>query len=409
MQIREQPPGETGSGMSYAVVKSVRVFAMSIPFKGRVAHATSLRGYSDAIVVAIDLYDTVTGYGETLPRQYVTGESVETVLAAVENTFVPMLVDFHPGNFAEALEFIDGLPWEDGSGNQFPAARAGVEMALLDAVFRFYGRTMDDVVGWMGLPGFGSPGSLPSVRYSGVLASEDLRGTMRRMKLLSWWGVRDFKLKVGMPDDEERMRGVCRYLKPRRDGNRPSLRLDANGIWSRDEAVDWYDQHHPFPFLAVEQPLAPREDKLLPSLKSDTGMTIIHDESLIRLKDAQRLIDDDVADYFNIRLSKCGGLMPALAIAALARRNNVGVILGCMVGETSILSAAAVRFMQVCPAVKWAEGCFGQWLLRDDVVRPSLRFRYGGRPPVRRLQSKPLVVDESKLKALSAQSKHFPM
>ena len=65
--------------------------------------------------------------------------------------------------------------------------------------------------------------------------------------------------------------------------------------------------------------------------------------------------------------------------------------LGCMAGVSGILSSAAIRFLQACPAVLWAEGCFGSFLLTRDVVRKGLRFGYGGRPP--RLHSPGLVVD----------------
>jgi muconate cycloisomerase len=99
------------------------------------------------------------------------------------------------------------------------------------------------------------------------------------------------------------------------------------------------------------------------------------------MEDARRLIELGVADVFNIRISKCGGLLPSLRLAALARRENVDIQLGCMVGETSILSAAGLRFLQVCPGVRWAEGCFGSFLLTDDVTTKGLRFGYGGRPP----------------------------
>jgi L-Ala-D/L-Glu epimerase len=52
-----------------------------------------------------------------------------------------------------------------------------------------------------------------------------------------------------------------------------------------------------------------------------------------------------------------------------------------MVGETSILSAAGLRLLENTPGVSFAEGCFGSFLLTDDVADRPLRFRYGGRLP----------------------------
>jgi hypothetical protein len=52
-----------------------------------------------------------------------------------------------------------------------------------------------------------------------------------------------------------------------------------------------------------------------------------------------------------------------------------------------LLSAAHLRLLSALaprrPGVRYAEGCFGQHLLREDPVSPLLQFRYGGRPPRR--------------------------
>ncbi|MHC5111072.1 MAG: mandelate racemase/muconate lactonizing enzyme family protein [Planctomycetota bacterium] len=367
--------------MSYAVVQSVRVFPLSIPLRGKVSHATSVRGVSDSIVVALELYDGPTGYGETLPRKYVTGESVDTVLADITDTFVPCLVDFHPNSFAEAMAAIDALPWKNTAGKRIPAARAAVELALIDAVCRFYERNIEDVAGWLGLPGFAWPGCLKRIRYTGVLASSTPTGTRKRLRLMRWGGMRDFKLKVGVEGDRERLAWVCKYLGPKLGSGGCTLRLDANGAWTPHQARQWLNETSDFPYQAVEQPLAPTHDDQLVSLRKATKTSFIFDESLITRADGERLIESGVAGYFNIRISKCGGLLPSLALAALAKRHHVGVILGCMVGETSILSSAALRFLSICPYVRWAEGCFGSFLMLDDVVRKPLRFGYGGRPP----------------------------
>ena len=56
------------------------------------------------------------------------------------------------------------------------------------------------------------------------------------------------------------------------------------------------------------------------------------------------------------------------------------VVLGCMVGESGILSAAQRRLLQaVGPGVRFVEGNYGRLLLAGDIVRLSPRFGYGGR------------------------------
>ncbi len=371
--------------MRAVVVHRVSVFPLSIPLRGRVAHAASQRDHADPVVVAVELTNGIVGYGETLPRPYVTQETVESVVHGIQATFVPVLIGFHPQSFPEALEAIEALPWGDDV-RLMPAARAAVELALLDAVLRAYHRDMDAVVQWMGLPGFGSPGSIRHIRFSGVLASDDLSRTLRQLRLMYWGGLRDFKLKVGTPDDRDPLQAVLNYLRRPLAKGRATLRVDANGAWSKESAIEWLSATRHAPICAVEQPLARGCEGELPELfetvsRHAAARVFVHDESLITFDDAQRLLQLGVADGFNIRMSKCGGLLPSLRLAALARRENVRIQLGCMVGETSVLSAAGLRFLEVCPGVTWAEGCFGSFLLSDDVVRKELRFGYAGRPP----------------------------
>jgi len=377
--------------MRAVVVHRVSVFPLSIPLRGRVAHAASQRDHADPVVVAVELTNGIVGYGETLPRPYVTQETVESVVHGIQATFIPVLIGFHPQSFPEALEAIEALPWRD-DGRLMPAARAAVELALLDAVLRAYHRDMDAVAQWMGLPGFGSPGSIRQIRFSGVLASDDLSRTVRQLRLMYWGGLRDFKLKVGAPDDQDRLQAVLNYLRRPLARGRATLRVDANGAWSKESAIEWLSATRDAPICAVEQPLPRGREEELRHLVTAAragvirGMNaaapiLVHDESLITFDDAQQLIRLGVADGFNIRISKCGGLLPSLRLAALARRENVRIQLGCMVGETSILSAAGLRFLEVCPGVTWAEGCFGSFLLRADVVQKELRFGYAGRPP----------------------------
>jgi len=389
--------------VSVAVVHRVSIYPLSIPLRSRITHAASRRSTADPVVVAVELTNGIIGYGETLPRSYVTGETVESVIRSIQSTFGAALIGFHAESFPEALELIEALPWNDDKERPVAAARTAVELALLDATLRAFRRDMDAVVQWMGLPGFGSPGSLRHIRFSGVVAS-DVATSLRQLRLMYWGGLRHFKLKVGTPGDREHLELVCAYLRRPLAKGRVTLRIDANGAWTKDSASEWLSATAHLPYFAVEQPLPRgREDDLseLPVSIADASSRrlkpaariLVHDESLVTIDDAQHLIELGVADAFNIRISKCGGLIPSLRLAALARRHEVGIQLGCMVGETSILSAAGLRFLEVCPGVEWAEGCFGSFLLSADVAKKQLRFGYGGRPPTLRGPGLGVTVD----------------
>ncbi|MDD4891426.1 MAG: enolase C-terminal domain-like protein, partial [Phycisphaerae bacterium] len=112
--------------------------------------------------------------------------------------------------------------------------------------------------------------------------------------------------------------------------------------------------------------------------------------------DADRLIGAKAVDLFNIRVSKNGGLIAARRLAERAVAGGLGFQLGCMVGETGLLSSAGRWFLSMVRGVRFAEGSFGRLLLRDDVTRPSPRFGRGG--AVRPIKSLGLGVEVDRAK-----------
>jgi hypothetical protein len=87
----------------------------------------------------------------------------------------------------------------------------------------------------------------------------------------------------------------------------------------------------------------------------------------------------------NVRISKCGGLVAAHARCREASDAGLLLQVGCQVGESSLLSAAHLRLLSALaplrPGVRYAEGCFGKHLLREDPAAPLVQFGFGGRPP----------------------------
>ena len=102
------------------------------------------------------------------------------------------------------------------------------------------------------------------------------------------------------------------------------------------------------------------------------------DESLCDIEDAKKLVDRKACDMFNIRISKCGGLLDSLKIAKFATQAGISYQLGCQVGETGILSAAGRHFASCVNGVKYLEGSYAKFLLVEDIVLEKLCFGYGG-------------------------------
>jgi muconate cycloisomerase len=213
------------------------------------------------------------------------------------------------------------------------------------------------------------------VTYSGVVTAGPLDRAARHARRMRAIGLQHVKVKVGFDDDIERVRAVREALGPE-----ASLRLDANGAWSFERAVEVLRAVAPLGIAAVEQPLPRGAD--LPRLRATVPVPLMADESLVTLADAEALIAEAAVDLVNVRVSKCGGLARSLAIATRAAEAGLGVQVGSQVGETAILAAAGRHLAATLPEVAFVEGSFGTLLLAEDVSVDSVRFGHRGEAPL---------------------------
>ncbi len=362
-------------------IRRVDIYPLAIPMRLRFEHAAAARNTADPVVVALTAeapYGLHVGYGETLARRYVTGETAETVVEDIRTELAPRLLDLRAESFAEVVEFARCLPVLL-EGRLANAARCAVELALLDLGCRVFRRRLPEVVGWLDMPGFGPPGCLRNVRYSGVVVGRSERKLARILRLQRCYGLRDFKIKVALPGWEARLGQAYRRLERGLASGRLTLRADANGGWTAAQAREALPLLERCGVSALEQPLPTDRDDQLPALAARMHCDLIADESLLTPADAEELLRGGAVRVFNVRLAKNGGLLPALEIARRVLAAGRDVQLGCLVGETSILAAAGVAVLETLPTVRFVEGAFGRFLLRGDVVRRPVQFGPGGR------------------------------
>jgi len=340
------------------------LYALRIPFVESFSHSATERRWSDSVVVRVRDEAGIEGFGEGTPRPYVTGEIVQTMLDHLTCELWPRVADREvpPACNLEALAAF--LPETSLAGAIAPhASRAALELAVLDCALRRAGRPLATLL----------PPRRSRVTYSGVITAGPIARAVQHARQMRAIGLHDIKVKVGFDDDVARVTAVREAL-----GHDASLRLDANGAWSFERAVHVLNAVAPLGIAAVEQPLprGPVED--LARLRQAIPVPIMADESLVTPADAEALIAGEAVDFFNVRISKCGGLARSLAIAERAAKAGVGVQVGSQVGETAILSAAGRHLAAALPTVAFVEGSFGTLLLAEDVSVESVRFGHRG-------------------------------
>ncbi|HTZ51718.1 MAG TPA: enolase C-terminal domain-like protein, partial [Spirochaetia bacterium] len=113
--------------------------------------------------------------------------------------------------------------------------------------------------------------------------------------------------------------------------------------------------------------------------------------------DVRRLAQTGAAQALNLRLSKNGGLSRVLSLAAEAEACGLTYQLGCMVGETGVLSCMGRLAASLAPRPRYVEGSYDELLLEENIVTPGFNFGAGGRAPIMRGPGMGYRVDTEKL------------
>jgi muconate cycloisomerase len=353
-------------------VTRLELRCVDLPFRRPFRHAAAERACSGSLFLKCETDAGATGFGESLPREYVTGETRDGAFDLLRQSILPKLAGMEFHSMAGVRRFLfecDGKapsPWVPERVPQ-TAAWCAVDLALWDAFGRAWGEPvrLDN-----------SSGKQASCRYGGVVsAGQGWRFLLSLLKIRAY-GLGDVKLKTGTTDVTR-----CARLARRILSKRATVRVDANMAWDVPEALGRIRDLKRIGVRCVEQPVAADDLEGLATLARDGGLEIIADESLTDGVSWRRLQARRASSGINVRISKCGGLAASARRCEEAARAGWTLQIGCQVGESSLLSAAQLILVSAAPTVQFLEGCYGRHLLKEDPARPSLQFGYGGRPP----------------------------
>jgi L-alanine-DL-glutamate epimerase-like enolase superfamily enzyme len=249
-----------------------------------------------------------------------------------------------------------------------PAAWTAVELALLDV----FGKRLHCSVEHL----LGAPELSGRYQYTAVLGDGSSAQFAAQLERFLMAGFKTFKIKLSpdMRENEAKVRllmasGIC--------GD--AVRADANNLWRDQQACVSDLGSLQFRFTAVEEPLQPGNFEGLAAVAQALDTSIVLDESISRIGQLERIPSNPGRWIVNCRVSKMGGLLRSLRLVEAAMSRGLGIIVGAHVGETSVLTRAALTLVSAAGgAVLAQEGAFGTHLLSHDVVDPPLMFGAGG-------------------------------
>lgn len=359
-------------------IRQLTAHVIRLPLKRPFTHASATRQQSENLLIRCELVDGTVGWGEGVPRSYVTGETAAGGIEQLAETPLAEQLSSKVSSWPDAIRlcerFAPAAQRDDPRGCYGNALRCAVELSMFDAFGQLLGEPVSAVTQHF-LPARPIQSTHSFVRY-GVVIDSGGRGVWQKALVRRLYGFRDCKVKVGSSGDDDvaRLRTIRRVM-----GSKVDLRLDANEAWHARDLIARIEPLTQFKVSSVEQPVPHREVDALAELRPLIGVPIMLDESLTSLTDARAAIASRTCDLFNIRLSKCGGFLNSLRIAVLAQESGLGYQLGCHPGESGVLSAAGRHFACSVGGIRYLEGSYDRHLFRRLLTNEDVTFGCGGR------------------------------
>ncbi|WP_350344577.1 dipeptide epimerase [Proteinivorax tanatarense] len=279
-----------------------------------------------SIIIKMETDNGIIGYGEAVPDEHVTGESLYSTIAILKHSLVPTIIGLNPFDIEKIHNKMDATV------KSVPAAKAAIDIACYDLMGKATDQPLYNLIGgrywdYLEVPYVLSIGEPKEMAYEAKEAVEK--------------GYTTIKIKVGDKDlckDIERISFIRQIV-----GRKIKLRVDANQGWETtarsltvlkeidDCAIEW-----------IEQPLLADDIKGHKRIRNQQKIPVMIDEGVHREKEMLEIINSEAADFINIKLMKSGGIYPALRLVHQAKMANIKCQIGSMV-ESSVGSLAGAH------------------------------------------------------------------
>lgn len=298
--------------------------------------------------VEITLDNGVTGIGAGNPSEYVTGESFESCITALQEKNIQFLI----GRDIREINQLAFEVWKKLPSN--PAARAALDIALYDVFTKHLGVPLVKFLGQ----------KIHSMPTSNTIGIKNVEETLKEAQEYGERGFSVLKVKLGKDLNED----IERMVKLREKfGKKFVIRIDANQGYDSAQTIEFYNKTKHLDIELIEQPIPAKQVQVMKQLPAEIRKLIAADESLLAPTDAVQLINEPVASgIFNIKLMKCGGVSQALKISDIAQPAGIELFWGC--NDESIVSiTAALHTAFACPHTKYIDLDGSLDLAKDEV------------------------------------------
>ena len=337
-----------------AAIRRIEPIAVSLPMTKPMKMAGVLIKAADNVLVRVELDGGHVGWGEAASAHSMTGETVESMMAAVRH-MAPALLDMDGADIEAVSTRMDQLMYYNQS------AKSAVEMALHDALGKALGKPVYELLGGK------KRGRVPVLW---LLGTGSIDGDIAEAKAKQAAGFVAFKVKVGVGDpldDALRTRKVCEAL-----GRGLLISSDANQGYSLEQALAYVKAVDGSGLDFFEQPISGHNIDGMATLAAASGIPIGFDEGLHGMEDLLQHHERKAARGCSLKTIKLGGLKGVMHAAELCQKLGMHVNLACKVAESGIAAASLMQLAAAVPEVAWGVSISNQYLA-DDIVRATIK------------------------------------
>lgn len=311
----------------------------------------------DNVFVLLEGEDGSFGIGAGSPAAFVTDESMEDTLSALEAHLETLTVGRDIRHYQSILrDSNDRMP-------ACPAARAALDIALHDLFTRYLGISLLDYFGR----------AHQAIPTSVTIGINDLQTTLDQGDEYVAAGFKVIKLKTG--DAVEKDIECFRKLRER-VGPEIKIRVDANQGYKKSDLIRFLGATKEAHVEFVEQPFKKGKYHKLRVLPWGIRSLCAADEDLQVPADALDLSADPLPyGIYNIKLMKCGGVAAGKRIADMAHDRQIELMWGCM-DESIVSITAALHVALASPATRYLD-LDGSFDLAKDLVSGGFELRDG--------------------------------
>ena len=291
-------------------ITRIRIFKMDIPRKDVFTIATMTLEKAENVLIGVETDEGLTGWGEASPFHALVGETQRIDLAAAQE-LRELLLGKNPLEISRRVQEMEAfLPHN-------PTIKSAFDMALYDIAAQAAGMPLYQFLG----------GSHRPLETDFTISIGGVEEAAEKAQKVMEQGFGAIKIKVGISDeaDYRRVEAIRTAV-----GDALRIRIDANQGWDRMQAVANLNRLAAFHIEFCEQPCSAHDLPGMTFVSRRSPIPIMADESVFSPMDALQLIREDAVPYFNIKLSKSGGIYRALQIAHIAWAGSRKCMIGCM-------------------------------------------------------------------------------